>query len=68
MAQPDSGMGLQPGQQGIEKGKGRIVHALVVDHKTGNAGGKSLVQFCEKPFPTGLGAVFPAGVQVDIDG
>jgi hypothetical protein len=32
-----------------------------------NAGGKSLVQFCEK-IPNRLGAALSAGVQVDIDG
>lgn len=66
MAQADARTIAKVRQQGVEKGKGGSIHALVVNHKSSNPGCQGCIKFGEEGLPASSGAVFLAGVQVDV--
>ena len=66
MAQADSRTVTDTRQECVEKSKCRSIHALVMNHQSGNPCGKGLVQFAEKGIPAGIGAAFFTGMQIDV--
>lgn len=68
MTQSQGGAAAQSGQQAIEKGKCRRIHALVVNHQSGNTRGQGLVELLQKGVPAFAATGFLAGMQVDVGG
>lgn len=68
MAQADSRAVADTGQECVEKSKGSSIHALVVNHQSGKPRCQCLIEFAEKGLPTGIGADFFTGMQIDVGG